>query len=123
MIFELHLEHVYTIDASTLLSSVDSKIATVTPVTDPRKALGNDFRRDEVLAQWHKNLDRSENDTQFTIARIRCSASSGTYMRTLAEVLAKELGTCGLAYSITRTRIGSYMQLPFGFGFWRHELT
>ena len=121
-VYQLRLERIYTMNAKSLLDSICAKIATVTVVTDPKKALGKDFRRAEVLAGWHAHLDSLGDDTHFTIARIRCSASSGTYMRTLAEMIAKEVGTCGLAYSITRTRIGSYQRLPFGFGYWKHEL-
>jgi len=35
-------------------------------------------------------------------------------MRTLSEVIAKEIGTCGLAYSIHRTTIGTYKNSHYG---------
>jgi ribosomal protein S6 len=38
-------------------------------------------------------------------------------MRTLASVIADQLGTKGLAYSIHRTRIGRYTCIPYLGGF------
>ena len=64
----------------------------------------------------------AKEEKEFLIAQVRCIASSGTYMRSLAEVIATKLGTCGLAYSIRRTRIGTYAPLPFGLGYWRKKL-
>ena len=93
------------------------KIETIPKVTDQRKALGNDFRRDDIRVSWRQFLEASA-DTQFTVAQLRCICSSGTYMRTLAGVIAQRLDTKGLAYAIHRTQIGTYIHLPFGFGFW-----
>jgi hypothetical protein len=39
-------------------------------------------------------------------------------MRSLAEVIAKKLGTCGLAYSIHRKTIGRYFAVFPRLGFW-----
>jgi tRNA pseudouridine(55) synthase len=95
------------------------KIETIPKVTDGRKALGNDFRRVDVRRSWQEFMDNNDPETRYTVACFRCVCSSGTYMRTLAELIANELGTCGLAYSIKRTKIGIYKKLPFGLGFWR----
>ena len=59
---------------------------------------------------------------QFMIATFVCIAGSGTYMRTLAEVIARACGTTGLAYHIHRTHIGLYQPLPLIGGFWRKRL-
>jgi tRNA pseudouridine(55) synthase len=87
------------------------KIETIPPVTDTRKALGNDFRRPEVRTAWKKFSETGSPDDDFYIARITCTCSSGTYMRTLAELIAEKLGTKGLAFSIHRTEIGNYDQI------------
>lgn len=100
-----------------IYQSVSEKIETVTPVTDPRKALGNDFRRPQVRQDWAA-FRRTHHDTVFTIAHFRCIASSGTYMRTLATEIARALGTHGLAYAIHRTDIGRYRPLPLIGGLW-----
>lgn len=116
-IFKLKLTGTETKTGREIYDNVSAKIELIPPVTDPRKALGNDFRRPEVRAGWKKFLDQHERDS-FTIAHFTCVASSGTYMRTLAEVIANKLNTVGLAYSIHRTKIGQYHQLPLGLGFW-----
>jgi len=108
---------VRTISIDELYKNVSEKIETIKTVTDPKKALGNDFRRPEVRDSW-KTLYKARPQETYQIATFRCVCSSGTYMRTLAEVIARELCTTGLAYSIHRTRIGIYHPLPLGLGFW-----
>jgi tRNA U55 pseudouridine synthase TruB len=106
-----------TLTASELHRIVKEKIETIPPVTDERKALGADFRRADVRAGW-KSLYESNPHTHFHLLRFRCVASSGTYMRSLAEVIGEKLGTEALAYSIHRTKIGKYLPLIGSFGFW-----
>lgn len=95
---------------------------------DPRKTLGADFRQDAIRARWDEQFAQTTQDTQaahgaprsFTVIALRVTCASGTYMRTLAERLGKELGTSVFALSIHRTKIGRYV--PFGpFGFWRKQ--
>jgi len=95
-----------------------TKIETIPPVTELRKAIGNDFRRADVRKDWQEFMETGSPEDIFYIAKFTCIASSGTYMRTLSEVIAKELGTNGLAYSIHRTKIGTYKKLPLLGGFW-----
>lgn len=119
--FEL-LEY-YDIPKDKLYEHVSAKIETIPPVTDTRKAIGNDFRRPDIRTAWRAwheaHSEKSEVEPlTFSVARFRCICSSGTYMRTLAEVIARELNTCGLAYSIHRSKIGKYAKLPLLPGFW-----
>lgn len=117
-IYSLLLTRTETKTGQAIYDEVSQKIETVTPVTDPRKALGNDFRRPEVRAGWRKFVEQHAKD-EFTIAHCHCVAASGAYMRSLAEAVSEKLGTVGLAYSIHRTDIGQYQSLPFvGGGFW-----
>lgn len=85
-----------------------NKVESIPPVTDPRKALGNDFRRPDVRKSWQVFLQNSDKNDLFSIAKVRCISSSGTYMRTLAEVIAEKLNTTGLAFSIKRNKIGKW---------------
>jgi tRNA pseudouridine(55) synthase len=117
-IYSLSLENLRSVSAQEVFVYATEKIETIPKVTDERKALGNDFRRVDVRAAWRHFIEATPEEQKFTIATFRCVASSGTYMRTLAELIARELGTCGLAYSINRTEIGIYKKLPFGFSFW-----
>lgn len=107
-IYELELTDIKTLSRTEVADQALEKIETIPEVTDPRKALGNDFRRVDVRQDWQNiKSDRSLPET-YTVAHFRCTASSGAYMRTLATIIAERLGTTGLAYHIHRTRIGKY---------------
>ena len=64
-----------------------------------------DFRYDEIRAGWNEVL-KDKSEVNFTVIKIECECSSGTYMRVLAEEIGKKLGVLALAYSIKRTRVG-----------------
>lgn len=114
-IHRLGIGDVYEKTAAEIYEEAMHKIESIPPVTDPRKSLGNDFRRAEVRVSWGKFKESIRPDARFTIARMRAIASSGTYMRSLAEALGRQLELPALAYSIDRTQIGRYF--PIG-GFW-----
>ncbi len=107
-IYQLSLIKIYFLERQNLIEQVKSKIAQLPKVTDPRKALGNDFRRPEVLSSWDTIVAVGTPSDQFMIAELECTASSGTYMRSLAEEIAKRLDTVGLAFSIHRRTIGRF---------------
>lgn len=115
-VYKLTCTALNTITKSELLTIVRSKVDSIPPVTDPRKHLGADFRRTDVRKGW----DTIEKDSPgvYQVLRFTCTASSGTYMRSLAEELAKRLDTCGLALSIHRTKIGRYTPIYGSFGLW-----
>ncbi len=118
-LFSLTLLKLRTCSPQEVYVYAREKIETIPQVTDERKALSNDFRREDVRKAWDTFLKDSTEEEKYYVATFSCICSSGTYMRTLAELIANELGTCGLAYSIKRTQIGSYFPLPFGLGFWK----
>jgi tRNA pseudouridine(55) synthase len=120
-IYSLKLKTLKRVPAQDVYVYATEKIETIPRVTDERKILGNDFRRVDVRRCWEEFMERSEPEQTYFVAEFVCVASSGTYMRTLAELIANELHTCGLAYSIKRTKIGTYKKLPFGFGYWSVE--
>lgn len=109
-VYLLELTKLETLARTQVADLARSKIDTIPEVTDPRKALGNDFRRVDVRKDWEDTKNNKSLPDSYTIAHFSCVASSGTYMRTLATVIAEKLGTCGLAWSINRTEIGSYNQ-------------
>ena len=82
------------------------------------KKEGADFRQDEVRAQWQTLLS-SLPPRDFTLVRVRVTAGTGTYMRSLAERTGEALGTRAVAVSIHRARIGKYV--PLLGGFWVRE--
>jgi tRNA pseudouridine55 synthase len=107
-VFKMSLLNFTTKKRQEVYDIVSHKIELIPPVTDPRKALGNDFRRPEVRATWKTFKDSGNPSDAFYIATFSCICSSGTYMRTLAEVTAEKLSTKGLAFSIHRSKIGTY---------------
>ncbi len=95
------------IEKKVLEEEIFEKINSIKKVTEKSKTLGNDFRRDEIKKEWKKIFSKIKNDEKFLILKIKIIASSGTYMRTLAEKISKEIfDSFGLAFSIERTRIG-----------------
>lgn len=107
-IFELELTKIETKPRQEVAATALQKINRIPEVTDPRKALGADFRRKDVRADWQDIATDYSLPTHYTIAHFRCVASSGAYMRTLATIIAEKLGTTGLAFHIHRTKIGNY---------------
>lgn len=67
--------------------------------------VSGDFRQADVIESWDAVLT-SHLSESFPVYRIEVSCSSGTYMRTLAEEIAKKAGASGLAWRIKRTQIG-----------------
>ena len=67
-----------------------------------------DFRQTKILEVWREKIAENK-DTEVVIAQIRVSCESGAYMRVLAEKIARELGFPGLAYRITRTKLGEFV--------------
>jgi tRNA pseudouridine55 synthase len=96
-----------------------TKIETIPEVTEESKALGRNFRRDEVRKDWH-NFKEQFGNVRYPIATFKCVCSSGLYMRTLAEEIADRAGTKGLAWSIDRTKIGEYLPI-LKWGFWKKQ--
>lgn len=109
-IYKLDLNQLSTLTRKEVVERSLTKIELIPPVTDPRKALGNDFRRPDVRKSWQNFLESGAAEDIFYLADITCICSSGTYMRTLAEVIATKLDTRGLAFSIHRTVVGKYNQ-------------
>tara|TARA_B100000508_G_scaffold128803_1_gene114843 strand:+ start:6374 stop:7264 length:891 start_codon:yes stop_codon:yes gene_type:complete len=107
-IYSLEFTKLETLTREQVADQARAKIDTIPEVTDPRKALGNDFRRGDVRKDWENIKNDDSLPSTYLITHFHCIASSGTYMRTLASIIAEKLGTCGLAWHIHRTNIGEY---------------
>jgi tRNA U55 pseudouridine synthase TruB len=59
------------------------------------------------MKQWQK-CTQTHKEHIATIATIRITASSGTYMRSIAAWMGTKLGVPALAYKIKRTKLGEY---------------
>lgn len=66
-----------------------------------------DFRQKEIALMWQKTLD-AKSSKKYQLVHLRISASSGTYVRVLAEKIGGLLGMPALAFHIYRTHIGEY---------------
>lgn len=108
MIYELTFIGNETLSRTQICDQARTKIDTIPPVTDLRKAIGNDFRRVDVRKDWENIRSGTTLPNTYQIAHFRCTASSGTYMRSLAHMIGHRLGTCGLAWHIHRTKIGQF---------------
>jgi tRNA pseudouridine55 synthase len=107
-VYSLSHRHSETIKRADVVEQALAKINSIPPVTDLRKAIGNDFRRVDVRHDWDRILNTDSLPESYHIAHFSCIASSGTYMRTLASEIAKALNTCGLAWLIHREDLGRY---------------
>lgn len=120
-----HIEHIYRIDmkdqyevsTETLKEKILELLDRVPRTTEPSKRLGEDFRVDTIRAEW-ESLFKNAHERHFLVLRLRVTCASGTYMRSLAGRLGESLGTKALALSIRRTKIGRYISVCTGFGFW-----
>ncbi len=65
-----------------------------------------DFRQSEILNLWTYKL--TDLKTDFVVSKFKVSASSGFYVRVLAEQIGEKIGTPSLAYRIKRTKVGNY---------------
>ena len=117
MIYNLQLLDLRSEKAEAIYKKALENINSLPTVTEKSKELGRDFRRTDVRAAWEEWLKENKGK-QVQIAILRSVASSGTYMRSLAEEIGRRMHTSALAYSIHRTKIGRYVPLPFGLGFW-----
>jgi len=125
-IFSLKLIRTETKSRLTIYEEALAKINLIPPVTEERKALGNDFRRQDVRADWQHFRDAGHITDRYTILHFSCIASSGTYMRSLAEEFGRRLDPKSplptLAYHIYRTHIGRYQKIMGGVGFWLKKI-
>lgn len=116
-VYRTRLLDVGTVSKQDLHARIERLLLLAPTSDEPSKILGADFRQEEIRAAW-KEVFNLMPDRTFTVIRIKVTCASGTYMRTLAARIAKELQTTGLALSIHRSRIGRYAPLPMGPGVW-----
>jgi tRNA pseudouridine55 synthase len=95
-IYSIDLLDSYARTSEELLSEVQKRVVEV----------NGDFRQEEVLADWSGLL--SDKKRTWQLIKLRVSCSSGTYMRSFAQKLGKELETGAIAYSIKRESLGDY---------------
>jgi len=71
------------------------------------KNLRGDFRQNEIMEIW-ENKYRNNGKKRFLTLNIEMHVSSGTYIRSIIQEIAKEFNLCAIAFDINRTKIGNY---------------
>ncbi len=94
-IYSINLLKSFKKNSKDLLNEIHQRIQMV----------AGDFRQEEILKGWNDLLIRKRD---WQMVKIRVSCSSGTYMRSLAHELGKELGGGAIAYNIRRESLGAY---------------
>lgn len=107
----------YAISAKELEVRISEFLEHVPRTNEPSKRLGEDFRVDAIRAHWN-SLFRIVQGRDFTVLRLKVVCASGVYMRSLAGRIGTSLHTKALALSIKRTKIGKYISVWNGAGFW-----
>ncbi len=75
-------------------------------ILDKVDLVNGDFRQEEIRRRWNAVLDDGITGGElFDIVTIRVKCSSGTYMRSLAYRMGKDVGMGAIALGIKRTRI------------------
>jgi tRNA U55 pseudouridine synthase TruB len=69
-----------------------------------------DFRQEEILSDWREKFAdiASKEDNELIVSKLRVVCSSGFYVRQFIQDVAKKIGVPALAFSIVRTRNGSF---------------
>ena len=70
------------------------------------KNVSGEFRQKEIIEFWEKNFQNT--DIELKVYKIEINAISGTYMRSIADSIGKQLGTYAIAFDILRTKIDNY---------------
>lgn len=91
---------VVEIQHRTLAESIDEMLPII-------KSVAGDFRQEEIIKRWQE-MKIKEGEKEITLVTVLITATSGTYMRALAELLGSTLGLPALAYHIKRIRVGEY---------------
>jgi tRNA pseudouridine55 synthase len=66
-----------------------------------------DFRQAEIVAKWHETLSNRLNESWPTASfEVRCS--SGTYIRSLVDMIGRMMALGATTLSLTRTAVGPF---------------
>ncbi len=88
-----------------LKSYESSGIELLANITDAISRVKGDFRQEEIMTLWKAALDPRPEE-KFRLIRLKVACGSGTYMRSLAHGIGKEIGVPAIAYHIKRTKVG-----------------
>lgn len=96
-VYEFKIISLRKITGEKLLAKINLKI----------KQVKGDFRQQEILREWNKILNK-EPSVEFQTVKLAIKCSSGTYIRSIAHNLGKELKIGAVLLSLSRTKAGSF---------------
>lgn len=96
-IYEIELLSFKKISGKNLLAQINKKINLVK----------GDFRQEKILKKWQEVLNKTML-TKFQTAKIIIKCSSGTYIRSIAHKLGKNLKSGAVLFSLKRTKAGEF---------------
>ncbi len=96
-VHDIAIKNMYKVPEATLLQYIESSVEKVQ----------GDFRQEEIIRTWKQYL-RPDGKREFPCASITLSCTSGTYARSIAHGIGKELNVPALALRIVRTKVGDY---------------
>ncbi|GAC1413144.1 MAG: hypothetical protein NVSMB66_4300 [Candidatus Doudnabacteria bacterium] len=70
-------------------------------------SVNGDFRQKQIRNRWDEVLDKTLRH-EFQVAKIKIQCSSGTYVRSIAQQLGKDLGVGATLLGLIRTDVGHY---------------
>jgi tRNA pseudouridine55 synthase len=97
-----------TVHAATVLSraAIDGEALIDRAIEDVREVSGA-FRQEQLVERW-TSLRPLMAGRSLPVVRIAVECSSGTFMRSLANLLGESMGTGAVATVIHRTRVGPF---------------
>ncbi len=95
--YEIKITRLRKIGGKNLLAQINKKI----------KKVKGDFRQGKILKQWEKIL-KNNTDIEFQTANIKIKCSSGTYIRSIAHNLGRELKIGAILLNLVRTKVGDF---------------
>lgn len=96
LIKEVHYKNSYTLESQIFQEYITESINRVV----------GDFRQKDIIAGLKDFFEH--NPQPVTIHRMVITATSGTYMRSLVDVIGRQLGSCATTLKITRVQVGEY---------------
>ena len=90
------------------LKNEKRKFREILPIIVERiSKVNGDFRQKKILEIWKKHYDKNK-EKEFHILRFKTEVSSGTYIRSIIQKIAKKFNTSAIAFDINRKKIGIY---------------
>lgn len=96
-LYDIKLESMHQINLKDFQDNINTRINSV----------NGDFRQDDIIKKWNKVFTGLDEQV-FQYAKIRIKCSSGTYVRSIAHMLGKQLNTSACLFNLTRTKVGKY---------------